>query len=70
MVTGTGSSNTTAEARTLGKIVLAENAAAIGIPFDQPDTRNTDTIWQLALYLQGVTVVSGSTDLITRRRGR
>ena len=70
MVTGTGPSDTTAETRTRGKILIAENAAAIGIPFDQPDIRNTDTIWQLALYLQGVTVVCGSTDLITRRRGR
>ncbi len=70
MAIGTGPSNAIAEARARGKFFLAENAAAIGIPFDQPDRKNADTLWQIALYLQGVTVVSGSADLITRRRGR
>ena len=51
-------------------MVLASDLTTLGIPFAQPDSGNAATIWQLALWLNGITVVTGSPDPVTGRIGR
>ena len=60
----------TAMTRSRVGMVLASDLTTLGIPFAQPDSRNAATIWQLALWLNGVTVVTGLADPVIGRFGR